>query len=173
MPLICRVTPYANVHACAHAKAAYLHEGTPIFVNDRELLCALWSGKQKPPNKQVNWCCERGLNSRPLPYQGSALPLSYRSAGFEACARRSGATFATGRGRAQAVCVVKTASVTVILAAASSASSSGALVHAAFRVCRPMFGGLSGLTARHGPLSSVLCRLSIRRAKKPCRKGTS
>jgi hypothetical protein len=25
------------------------------------------------------WCCERGLNSRPLPYQGSALPLSYRS----------------------------------------------------------------------------------------------
>ncbi len=26
------------------------------------------------------WCCERGLNSRPLPYQGSALPLSYRSA---------------------------------------------------------------------------------------------
>src|SRR5690606_10476279 len=26
-----------------------------------------------------NWCCERGLNSRPLPYQGSALPLSYRS----------------------------------------------------------------------------------------------
>ncbi len=27
------------------------------------------------------WCCERGLNSRPLPYQGSALPLSYRSAG--------------------------------------------------------------------------------------------
>src|SRR5262245_46208911 len=27
----------------------------------------------------VSWCCERGLNSRPLPYQGSALPLSYRS----------------------------------------------------------------------------------------------
>jgi hypothetical protein len=25
------------------------------------------------------WCCERGLNSRPLPYQGSALPLSYHS----------------------------------------------------------------------------------------------
>jgi hypothetical protein len=25
------------------------------------------------------WCCGRGLNSRPLPYQGSALPLSYRS----------------------------------------------------------------------------------------------
>ena len=28
-----------------------------------------------------SWCCERGLNSRPLPYQGSALPLSYHSAG--------------------------------------------------------------------------------------------
>ena len=27
----------------------------------------------------VRWCCERGLNSRPLPYQGSALPLSYHS----------------------------------------------------------------------------------------------
>ncbi len=28
-----------------------------------------------------NWCCWRELNSRPLPYQGSALPLSYSSAG--------------------------------------------------------------------------------------------
>ncbi len=28
------------------------------------------------------WCCKRGLNSRPLPYQGSALPLSYCSAGM-------------------------------------------------------------------------------------------
>jgi hypothetical protein len=25
------------------------------------------------------WCCERDSNSRPLPYQGSALPLSYHS----------------------------------------------------------------------------------------------
>ncbi len=25
------------------------------------------------------WCCRRELNSRPLPYQGSALPLSYGS----------------------------------------------------------------------------------------------
>ncbi len=29
----------------------------------------------------LGWCCWRGLNSRPLPYQGSALPLSYNSAG--------------------------------------------------------------------------------------------
>ncbi len=28
----------------------------------------------------VKWCCRRDLNSRPLPYQGSALPLSYGSA---------------------------------------------------------------------------------------------
>jgi len=28
---------------------------------------------------QNEWCCKRGLNSRPLPYQGSALPLSYCS----------------------------------------------------------------------------------------------
>jgi integrase len=27
------------------------------------------------------WCCRGGLNSRPLPYQGSALPLSYGSIG--------------------------------------------------------------------------------------------
>ena len=27
----------------------------------------------------MKWCCEGGLNPRPLPYQGSALPLSYRS----------------------------------------------------------------------------------------------
>ncbi len=26
------------------------------------------------------WCCRTGLNCRPLPYQGSALPLSYGSA---------------------------------------------------------------------------------------------
>ena len=29
----------------------------------------------------ILWCCERGLNSRPHPYQGCALPLSYHSAG--------------------------------------------------------------------------------------------
>ena len=29
----------------------------------------------------MRWCCRRDLNSRPLPYQGSALPLSYGSAG--------------------------------------------------------------------------------------------
>ncbi len=27
-----------------------------------------------------SWCCGRGLNPRPPPYQGGALPLSYRSA---------------------------------------------------------------------------------------------
>ena len=30
-------------------------------------------------NRCGGWCCWRGLNSRPLPYQGSALPLSYNS----------------------------------------------------------------------------------------------
>ena len=29
--------------------------------------------------KLKRWCCQRGSNSRPLPYQGSALPLSYGS----------------------------------------------------------------------------------------------
>ena len=37
-------------------------------------------GKRKTPGvKELGWCCRRGLNSRPLPYQGSALPLSYSS----------------------------------------------------------------------------------------------
>jgi hypothetical protein len=36
--------------------------------------------RKKPAIIQMNcWCCKRGLNSRPLPYQGSALPLSYCS----------------------------------------------------------------------------------------------
>jgi hypothetical protein len=29
--------------------------------------------------RAVFWCCRTGLNCRPLPYQGSALPLSYGS----------------------------------------------------------------------------------------------
>ena len=30
-------------------------------------------------NLMGEWCCRKGLNFRPLPYQGSALPLSYGS----------------------------------------------------------------------------------------------
>ena len=37
-----------------------------------------------PPGEErarsLLWCCRKGLNFRPLPYQGSALPLSYGSA---------------------------------------------------------------------------------------------
>ena len=29
--------------------------------------------------KALEWCCRGGLNSRPRPYQGRALPLSYDS----------------------------------------------------------------------------------------------
>ena len=40
-------------------------------------------------NIGIKWCCEGGLNPRPLPYQGSALPLSYRSFELAAlCHRR-------------------------------------------------------------------------------------
>jgi hypothetical protein len=36
--------------------------------------------RRRPSTIQmICWCCKRGLNSRPLPYQGSALPLSYCS----------------------------------------------------------------------------------------------
>jgi hypothetical protein len=42
-------------------------------------------GSREPRTKKVvvlsgvSWCCRTGLNCRPLPYQGSALPLSYGS----------------------------------------------------------------------------------------------
>jgi hypothetical protein len=35
--------------------------------------------------KGNSWCCRTGLNCRPLPYQGSALPLSYGSTGRGTC----------------------------------------------------------------------------------------
>ena len=44
------------------------------------------------PRRQVLdfWCCRTGLNCRPLPYQGSALPLSYGSGGCGRLARERG-----------------------------------------------------------------------------------
>jgi hypothetical protein len=51
------------------------------------------------------WCCRGGLNSRPLPYQGSALPLSYgsrsRGAAFARPAALRRAETATRDGRVQ------------------------------------------------------------------------
>jgi hypothetical protein len=38
-------------------------------------LCEPDARRQAAPG----WCCRTGLNCRPLPYQGSALPLSYGS----------------------------------------------------------------------------------------------
>src|SRR2546430_1140300 len=37
-----------------------------------------------PNVHESGWCCREGLNLRPPPYQGGALPLSYGSAGPEA-----------------------------------------------------------------------------------------
>ena len=37
-------------------------------------------GAKNTKRRGGGWCCWGGLNSRPLPYQGSALPLSYNSA---------------------------------------------------------------------------------------------
>ena len=48
-----------------------------VFFAVKQYLCGF-------PGKVLQrkiWCCERGLNSRPHPYQGCALPLSYHSAG--------------------------------------------------------------------------------------------
>ncbi len=46
--------------------------------------------------KERHWCCRTGLNCRPLPYQGSALPLSYGS-------RRDTRNRPQGRDQARAV----------------------------------------------------------------------
>jgi hypothetical protein len=43
------------------------------------------------------WCCRGGLNSRPLPYQGSALPLSYGSMPGIAFSEESAAMASHGR----------------------------------------------------------------------------
>ena len=48
----------------------------------------IWQGIWGKPRR---WCCRRGLNSRPQPYQGCALPLSYGSLHQR---RRCGAAFA-------------------------------------------------------------------------------
>ncbi len=45
---------------------------------------------------RMPWCCRTGLNCRPLPYQGSALPLSYGSKG-------TGGDGPEGRDRTRAV----------------------------------------------------------------------
>ena len=37
------------------------------------------ASKSQELNSQKNWCCQTGLNCRPLHYQWSALPLSYGS----------------------------------------------------------------------------------------------
>ena len=54
-----------------HASAAIVHR---VLWHDGVL-------RRMAPHGSAGWCCWRGLNSRPLPYQGSALPLSYSSAG--------------------------------------------------------------------------------------------
>ena len=38
-----------------------------------------WGGRRSSRAPSICWCCRTGLNCRPLPYQGSALPLSYGS----------------------------------------------------------------------------------------------
>jgi hypothetical protein len=52
----------------------------------RELTCTCKSRN----SMSWKWCCKRGSNSRPLPYQGSALPLSYCSGSGSGLCRTSG-----------------------------------------------------------------------------------
>jgi hypothetical protein len=49
---------------------------SPPSLKGRGNLPRLW---QQPFHRKLKWCCRGGLNSRPPPYQGGALPLSYGS----------------------------------------------------------------------------------------------
>ena len=57
-----------------HSDARVLRTFRPEERGTRECPAALPTDFIK-----VCWCCRTGLNCRPLPYQGSALPLSYGS----------------------------------------------------------------------------------------------
>jgi hypothetical protein len=46
--------------------------------------------REPPDFVGLSWCCRTGLNCRPLPYQGSALPLSYGSEDHGAACTQSG-----------------------------------------------------------------------------------
>ena len=63
------------------------------YVKDRKVFGVRFSEHASRVQRGCGWCCWRGLNSRPLPYQGSALPLSYSSvpciSGAQYSARRS------------------------------------------------------------------------------------
>ncbi len=81
-------------------RVAFLHSLNPSIFSEIQLSPKHNDGRASPAIARKNsvqcgrieWCCERGLNSRPLPYQGSALPLSYRS-----ICRRSAASTSSGR----------------------------------------------------------------------------
>jgi hypothetical protein len=61
---------------------------------------------------QSKWCCQRGSNSRPLPYQGSALPLSYGSLrGRRAGPARRGRLVPQGAGHGKGACPEKAVSL--------------------------------------------------------------
>ncbi len=47
--------------------------------NGKIMTSLILSNNQYFTKPLKTWCCRRDLNSRPLPYQGSALPLSYGS----------------------------------------------------------------------------------------------
>ena len=60
---------------CAYPKLSF--DSHDLFQCTTELLSHVGlSSRAELPRK--TWSLERGLNSRPLPYHGSALPLSYR-----------------------------------------------------------------------------------------------
>src|SRR5262245_14983092 len=57
------------------------------YVQGRSVNGKIFTATQRAELVWLSWCCRTGLNCRPLPYQGSALPLSY---GSEEGRRRDG-----------------------------------------------------------------------------------
>ena len=66
-----------------------------MHICDRATTALRGCGRCRKVSEGMPWCCRTGLNCRPLPYQGSALPLSYGSKGT----RGIGLMAATKRGR--------------------------------------------------------------------------
>ena len=75
---ILRMTSRSKEPAITFRKVSKSARQYAAFCNPEKAQCAC-SVRVFFVIKGFRWCCERGLNSRPHPYQGCALPLSYHS----------------------------------------------------------------------------------------------
>lgn len=62
--LVSTGSPRISVHSCA-----YVRLSMPIVIESQD--------NQEVENIMEKWCCQRGLNSRPLPYQGNTVSSEF------------------------------------------------------------------------------------------------